>query len=277
MSPASLLSYLINVVFSRFVADWQRIVSVSLSFWMQVAGLFVLVLPELYFRFTGNDYDPYFAWWLGVGFLVAGLIGRLFQQGISVWREWVRIIGVVLVVLALAFLLASKADAAPGNKSPASEQETLDAAVPYIMQKEGIKLTAYRDIVGVWTICGGITASAGVRIYPGMTMTMSRCAELMRIKVAEYRSGLHRYFSAETISLRLPPTRDTAYTSLAYNIGVGTAGKSTAVRRLNAGDIRGGCEAITWFSQVKTATGHRVVRGLFERRKDEKRLCLIGI
>lgn len=276
MSPASIISYVFSLVHSRFVDDWRRIISVSLSFWMQVAGLLALVIPEAYFGYTGDDYDPYFVWWLSVGLLLAGLAGRLFQQGISVWREWLRIGGVILVVIALAFLLASKANAAPGNKSPATEQETLDIAVPYIMKKEGIRLTAYRDIVGVWTICGGITAAAGIRVYPGMTMSMDRCVELMRVKVAEYRAGVQRYFTPATIALRLPPTRDTAYTSLAYNIGIGTTGKSTAVRRLNAGDIRGGCEAITWFSKVKTAAGYRVVRGLFERRKDEKRLCLIG-
>ncbi len=273
MSPASLLSYLINIVFSRFVADWQRIVSVSLSFWMQVAGLLALVIPEAYFGFTGEDYNPFFIWWLSVGLLLAGLVGRLFQQGISIWREWLRIGGVILVVIALAFLLASKADAAPGNKAPATEQETLDIAVPYIMKKEGIRLIAYLDIVGVPTLCGGLTTLNGKPVRLGMSMAMADCIAEMRKQVADYRNGIHRYFTQVTILNRLPPTRDAAYTSLTFNVGIVGIGKSTAVKRLNAGNIVGGCEAITWFSKA----GGRVVRGLLERRKDEKRLCLIGI
>lgn len=38
-------------------------------------------------------------------------------------------------------------------------------------------------------------------------------------------------------------------------------------------DIAGGCEAITWFDKG----GGRVIRGLFERRKQEKAFCLIGL
>jgi GH24 family phage-related lysozyme (muramidase) len=258
---------------ARLIDDVGRVLAISLSFWMQVAGLLAILGPEVRFRLTGEDYDPYLFGYLGVGFLIAGLAGRVFQQGLSIWREWLRIIAVTLLVIAFAFVLSGHAEAAAGNKSPATEEETLSLAVPYIMKKEGIRLVAYRDIVGVWTICGGITAAAGIRVYPGMTMTMQRCTELMWVKVAEYRSELHRYFTTATISLRLPPTRDTAYTSLAYNVGIVGIGNSTAVRRLNAGDIRGGCEAITWYDKA----GGRVVRGLFERRKDEKAMCLIGL
>jgi lysozyme len=77
-------------------------------------------------------------------------------------------------------------------------------------------------------------------------------------------------FSPVTIAARLPATRDAAYTSTAFNCGVGGIGKSTATRRLNAGDIAGGCQALTWFDKA----GGRVLRGLFERRKREKALCL---
>ena len=87
-----------------------------------------------------------------------------------------------------------------------------------------------------------------------------------------YRAGLHRYFSAATKAARLTAERDAAYVSLAYNAGVAGIGKSTATRRLNAGDIRGGCKALGWWNKA----GGRVVRGLVNRRADETRLCLIG-
>lgn len=246
----------------KIVSDWRRVVSLSLSFWMQVAGLLVLIVPELWFRWTGQDYDPFFAWWLGLLFLVAGVAGRLLQQGVSPWRERLRLIGVAAVIIALAFMFAAPARAA-------SEQDTLDVAVPFIAKEEGKRNRAYRDIVGVLTICYGSTR--GVR--PGMVLSDAECLELLRDEVAEYRAGLHRYFTRSTIEHRLPPKRDAAYTSTAFNCGIRSIGKSTATRRLNAGDIRGGCQALTWWKRA----GGRVVRGLFMRRKREEALCLEGV
>lgn len=253
----------------NIVPNWRRVAAISLSFWMQIIGLAVLIFPEVRYGLTGEDSDPHLFWWLGVLLLLAGIGGRFYEQTDSKLREWARIVGLGVVILMLAIVLATTARAAP-----ATEKETLDIAVPFILQKEGVRLTAYLDIVGVPTICGGITSAAGIKVYIGMpAMTMTECIALMRVKVAEYRRSLHRFFTAATVQQRLPATRDTAYTSLAYNIGTGTAGKSTAVRRLNAGDIAGGCQAIGWFNQA----GGRVIRGLFERRKDEIALCLAGL
>lgn len=256
------------------VPNWRRVVALSLSFWMQVFGLLVLIYPELKFWWTGQDSDPFFFWWLGVLLLLAGIAGRLYEQGASKFREWVRIAAVLVILFLLALLLTTTARAAPVYTSPASEQETLDIAVPFIVKKEGMILTAYLDIVGVPTICGGLTKAAGINVYIGMpAMTPKECLDATRRVIARYRNDLHRFFTAATIQQRLPATRDTAYTSLAYNAGVGTIGKSTAVKRLNGGDIAGGCEAITWYDKA----GGRVIRGLFERRKEEKALCLKGL
>lgn len=251
----------------RLVTDWRRVVLVSLSFWMQVFGLLALVLPELRYRWTGQDTDPYFAWWLGVLLLLAGLAGRVYPQGNSRWREWLRLAAVAGLVIVLALILAS-----PSSAAEASEAETLRIAVPFIAKAEGKSNVAYLDRIAVppvWTICYG--ATAGVRA--GMVLTDRQCLELLQVDVAGHRTGLHRYFTPATLSFRLPPSRDAAYTSTAYNCGVAAIGKSTATRRLNAGDIAGGCEALTWWNKA----GGRVVRGLFERRKDERALCMVGV
>jgi hypothetical protein len=60
----------------KLVSDAGRIVMLSLSFWMQAAGILVLIIPELRFRFTGQDYDRYLVWWLSMFFLIAGKLGR---------------------------------------------------------------------------------------------------------------------------------------------------------------------------------------------------------
>ncbi|TIR22129.1 MAG: lysozyme [Mesorhizobium sp.] len=252
----------------RLVADVRRVVLLSLSFWMQVFGLAVLVLPELWYHVTGQDYDPNVAWWLGVLLLLAGIVGRVYQQGLSPWKEWLRIVAVAAIVFALALLLAWPSSAASLNDSPATEAQTLAIAVPFIAKEEGKSNHAYRDAVGIWTICSGSTRG----VHANMLLNDQQCLDLLKIEVAQHRTGLHRYFTPSTIDIRLPATRDAAYTSLAYNVGPARAGKSTATRRLNAGDVAGGCQALTWFDRA----GRRILRGLFERRKREKALCMVG-
>ena len=246
------------------VTNWRRVVALSLSFWMQVAGLVVLIWPELKYGWTEQDSDPVFFWWLGVLLLVAGIAGRLYEQGVSKLREWARITGVLVILFLLALLLATTVRAAPP-----SEAATLEVAVPFIAQEEGERLEAYLDIVGVPTIGSGSTR--GVKL--GMKITREESRALLRREVIEYREGLHRYFTAATINSRLTPRRDAAYTSTAFNCGIAAIGKSTATKRLNAGNIAGGCEALTWWNKA----GQRVIRGLASRRERERALCMMGL
>lgn len=248
----------------KLVDNWRRVVSLSLSFWLQVAGLLAMILPEAWYAWTGQDYDPHVAWWLGVLLLVAGLAGRLVQQGVAPWRERLRVAAVIAIAVLLAFWLA-----APARSAPATEQQTLEVAVPFIAAEEGKRNVAYRDVVGVWTICYGSTSG----VHAGMVLSDAECLALLWREVADYRARLHVWFVPVTIEQRLPPTRDAAYTSLAFNCGVSSIGKSTAVRRLNAGNIKGGCAAITWWNKA----GGRVIRGLVARRAREEALCLQGL
>lgn len=244
----------------KVIADARRVIILSYSFWAQVLGLTVLIVPEALFGFWGVETDPYVLWWIGVGLLLFGIAGRLVVQTGSALRNALRIIAVTVLIVLLS-IVAARAE-------PATEDETLAVAVPFIAAKEGVRLSAYRDIVGVPTICYGSTR--GVKM--GMRMTRAQCDALLRAEVSEYRHGLHRYFEPITIEKWLPPTRDAAYTSLAFNVGIRAAGQSTAVKRLNRGDIRGGCDALTWWNKA----GGRVVRGLVLRRAEERAMCMQG-
>ena len=152
------------------------------------------------------------------------------------------------------------------------EARTMVVAVPLVARWEGLSLEAYLDRIAsppVWTICYGETE--GVR--RDEVRTREECEAGLRRGLVRYRNGLHQYFEAETRARRLTPERDAAFVSLAWNVGIAGAGGSTATRRLNAGDIRGACEALTWWNRA----GGRVVRGLVNRRADEHRLCLQGV
>ena len=69
------------------------------------------------------------------------------------------------------------------------------------------------------------------------------------------------------------PYQLAAATSLAYNVGVAGYCKSTADRRFDAGDFKGGCEALKFWNKA----GGRVVQGLVNRRAAEYRLCMVGL
>jgi lysozyme len=84
----------------------------------------------------------------------------------------------------------------------------------------------------------------------------------------QYWNPYRDCFTAEALAAQT----DAAFTSLTWNIGTDGVCRSTALRRLNAGDIAGGCEALTWWNRA----GGRVVRGLTNRRADEYRLCMEG-
>lgn len=245
----------------KLVTDWRRVLSISFSVWMQVIGVVALIAPEVLFATTGIDLDPRWRWWAAVGFAIAGVIGRVVKQTDSKVREATKI-----VLLAILVILAAYGAA---NARAATEDETMKVALPVIAEFEGLRLDAYLDVVGVPTICYGSTS--GVRL--GQRKTKAECDAMLRREVAAYRLGWHAYLTADTIVLRLPPTRDAAYTSLAYNVGIRAAGRSTATRRLNAGDVPGGCTAIGWWNKA----GGRVILGLSRRRGIEVDLCMEGL
>ncbi|WP_428516258.1 lysozyme [Roseovarius sp.] len=244
----------------KLLKDAGRIATRAHSMWANYLGILCLIAPEMIYILFERDTNPRLWWVAGIALIIYGIIGRLKDQGIT--RS-------PAVVALLAILMSAGAPAPAEPAKGTTEAATLAVAVPLIAKWEGLRTTAYRDIVGVWTVCYGETK--GVR--PGDTYTEAECRAMLAREVAEYRAGLHRYFTEATKQSRLTPERDAAYTSLAYNVGTRGAGKSTAVRRLNSGDIRGGCHAIGWWNKA----GGRVVRGLVNRRQDEIALCLRGL
>ncbi|MBW4972073.1 lysozyme [Roseovarius mucosus] len=250
----------------KFVENSRRIALRSYSMWANYLGLAVLIAPEVIYGLSDIDTNPRLWWIIGIGLILFGIVGRLVSQGIA------RSPGIV--ALAALFLAMGQWFAAPPpppveHASKYSQAEFLAVAVPLIGEWEGLRLEAYQDIVGVWTVCYGETR--GVR--PGDRYSAAKCRALLAERVVEFQTGWHRYLTAETKGTRLSSHRDAAFTSLAYNVGISGAGKSTATRRLNAGNIAGACEAITWWNKA----GQRVVRGLVRRRAAEYDLCMRGV
>lgn len=139
----------------------------------------------------------------------------------------------------------------------------LVAAIALIGGYEGVRTVAYRDIVGVPTVCFGETR--GVKM--GDRYTMEECREMLGDGIVEFEAGMRKCLTRPDA---VPIKAYVAFLSLSYNIGTGAFCKSTVARKANAGDIRGACDAILAWNKA----GGRVVAGLVNRRADERRICL---
>ncbi|MEN9924734.1 MAG: hypothetical protein RL268_860, partial [Pseudomonadota bacterium] len=114
----------------------------------------------------------------------------------------------------------------------------ISLAAAVIQPWEGRELRAYRDIVGVWTICDGDTAN----VRPGQVATEAECDTRLARQVQTHATGLQA-----CLTRALPVKTEAAFVSWTYNVGVGAACKSTLVRKVNAGDLRGACnELLKW-------------------------------
>lgn len=138
------------------------------------------------------------------------------------------------------------------------------AAVALIGGYEGVRTVAYRDIVGVPTICFGETR--GVKM--GDTATMDQCNEMLGDGIIDFSTRLDKCLTA-----KVPDKPYMTFLSLAYNVGTGAICKSTLVKKANAGDIRGACNELPKWNRA----GGKVVAGLTKRRLDEQRICLEGL
>lgn len=248
---------------SALVDEWKNVTLTSYTVYGLYAIIGCLIAPEILFHIFGLDTNPLVWGFLIAFFCILTLVGRLIKQPEATKLRRRFIIG----VMALVTLFVALPALAQAKTSPAFD----DAAFTLISKwegenKKGNLHASYKDIVGVWTICYGHTRTAG----PNQYKTDKDCRDLLIEEIREYREGLHVHFSPETKRFRLTPLRDAAYTSLAYNVGIRAAGRSTATRRLNRGNITGGCEALTWWNRA----GGRVVRGLVRRRSEERRYCL---
>lgn len=145
---------------------------------------------------------------------------------------------------------------------------SLFASIP---QHEGLEYKAYRDIAGIWTICAGDTAN----VRPGMIETPEGCQRRLEAQLVAHAKPVMQCTPRLT-----EPGRDwqrAAAVSLAYNIGVGAWCKSTADRRFDAADWRGGCDAFLRWNKARVRGELREVRGLTKRRQEERAVCLRGI
>ena len=142
----------------------------------------------------------------------------------------------------------------------------LATATPFIAKWEGLETEAYRDIVGVPTVCYGETR--GVKM--GDSYTEAECLAMLERSVGEYYAKLKPYMTNPNI----PVGVQASLLELAYNVGVSAAGNSTMMKLANQGKYKEACQELDKWVKA----GGQTVKGLQNRRAESKKqLCLKGL
>ena len=127
---------------------------------------------------------------------------------------------------------------------------------------EGLRLKAYRDAVGIWTIGYGTTRG----VQPGMEISEAKAEEFLQADLVRFEEAINGAVTA--------PVNDNQFAALVsftYNVGSGALRSSTLLRLLNAKEnVRAIADQFPRWNRA----GGRVLAGLTRRRNAERSLFL---
>jgi lysozyme len=138
---------------------------------------------------------------------------------------------------------------------------------------EGLRLSAYRDVAGVWTIGYGSTRyHDGKQVKPGDTLASEVQADAL------FRNTLGQYENAVNEFVKVPITQNQfdALVSFTYNEGTGALEESTLLVKLNEKNYaEAAAHFLAWDKITDPKTGKKVVcETLVQRRREESQLFL---
>lgn len=150
----------------------------------------------------------------------------------------------------------------PTPSVPAGPKRINSNGLLLIKSFEGLRLSAYRDAVGIWTIGYGTTRG----VKPGMRISEAEAEKFLQEDLIRFEQAIH-----EALSVPVNDNQFSALVSFTYNIGSGAFRSSTLLRLLNQGeDVRSvGAQFLRW-----DKAGGKVLAGLTRRRNAERSLFL---
>lgn len=144
-----------------------------------------------------------------------------------------------------------------------------------IEEYEGLILGAYDDyndhvvqpgntVRGTLTIGYGHTNAAGLpKVYVGQTITKDQADQILATDLASVEKDVNNL-------VKVPLNQNQFDALVSFQFNTGALGKSSALRKLNAGDYSGAADALTLY----TRGNGQVLTGLVRRRAAEKALFL---
>ena len=138
--------------------------------------------------------------------------------------------------------------------------------VDFIKSHEALRLKAYQDSKGVWTVGWGHTKN----VHPGDVITREQAEQFIRDDFA----WVERTLNTDLVTGRDKPlvtqNEFDALCSLVFNIGSQAYLDSTVRRKIKQGDKMAAARAF----KMWVYSNHKFVQGLANRRADEVRLFL---
>lgn len=133
---------------------------------------------------------------------------------------------------------------------------------------EGLRLKAYKDPVGIWTIGYGHTSMAGdPEVKEGMTITKEVAEAILKRDLQKYEKAVD-----DAVTVELTANQFAACVSLCYNVGPGNFSKSSVVRFINQGRFSDAADAFALWNRA----GGKILPGLVKRRAAEAALFVKG-
>jgi lysozyme len=127
---------------------------------------------------------------------------------------------------------------------------------------EGLRLNAYLDPVGIWTIGYGHT---GPEVGPGEVITTAQAESLLKKDLVRFENGVR-----QLVKVPVNSNQFSALVSFAFNVGTGALAQSTLLALLNQRDYQGAADQFSRW----VYGGGQALPGLVSRRNAERALFL---
>jgi GH24 family phage-related lysozyme (muramidase) len=153
-----------------------------------------------------------------------------------------------------------------GASGPDAPRSVNQAGLDLIENFEGLRLYAYQDPAGIWTIGYGHTKG----VHPGMTITEQQATDLL----VQDLTGAADFVDAATAGILTGQNQFAAMTSLCFNIGPGNFKSSSVLRFHLAHNPEAAADAFLLWDKTHVDGRLVVLEGLRSRREAERALYL---
>lgn len=141
---------------------------------------------------------------------------------------------------------------------PNLSMKTGPRGLALIKQWEGLRLTAYKDAVGIWTIGYG---STGSHVKPGLRLTEAEAEALLRKDLARFEKRVNDL-------VKVPLSQEQFDALVSFDFNTGKLHASTLLKRLNQGEYAAVPSELKRWSKA----GGKTLAGLVRRREAEASL-----
>lgn len=148
-----------------------------------------------------------------------------------------------------------------------------DHGFAIIKKFEGLRLSAYQDAAGVWTIGYGSTKyQDGTIVKQGDRLNDQMQAETL------FKTTLTAYENAVLHKITVPVTQNQFDALVSFTYNTGTASGKTLFKKLNAKDYQGAADQLLlWNKITDAATGKKLVCDTLTKRRQQERALFLKL